>query len=325
MIDFRRLPIPLAWRTPLIKRARRMQRKWRPAIRLKLGRLGPLPGFVIIGAAKSGTTTLYDTLSRHPQVIPALLKETNYFSKAKSRGEDWYRTYFYHSGYDCKGQRIAGEASPKYLLDPQVPERVARLLPDVRLIAILRDPADRAISHYHHTAWLGYDVMPIDEAVDSAIDSIDPFKNCPWPETYAHLTENRAVQANGKAHLIGNLTAFGLYANQLAHWFQYFDQERLLLIKSEDFFADPGRTFANICRYLDIDEMPVDIVKKRNVGSYPTPDEEVRFKLRAFYEEPNRRLDSLTGTRFGWNQDPSKLAGSATSPASEPLSASSNS
>ena len=115
-----------------------------------------LPDFVIIGAMKSGTTSLYRFIVKHPAIVPAAKKEVHYFSIWYKFGELWYRSHFptnlsRRRFYKKTNQKLlSGEASPVYLFYPVVPGRMKELLPDVKLIVILRNPVDRAYSHYHH-------------------------------------------------------------------------------------------------------------------------------------------------------------------------------
>ena len=118
--------------------------------------LRDLPDFAIIGAQKAGTTSLYNFITKHPAIAPASIKEVEYFSMRYSLGESWYRSNF---PMDLSRRRLAkkinqeiitGEASPYYLFHPTAPNRMKDLLPDAKLIVILRNPVDRAYSHYHH-------------------------------------------------------------------------------------------------------------------------------------------------------------------------------
>ena len=126
--------------------------------RLITSPLRSLPDFVIIGAMKSGTTSLYDFLIKHPAIAPAAKKEVMYFSTwyKYKLGKLWYRSNFptnlsRSAFYKKTTQRLlSGEASPPYLFYPMVPGRMKGVLPDVKLIVILRNPVDRAYSHYHH-------------------------------------------------------------------------------------------------------------------------------------------------------------------------------
>src|SRR5436309_16134274 len=107
-----------------------------------------LPDFIVIGAQKSGTGSLYAYLNGHPDVAGARVKEVHYFDLHYHRGVDWYLDQFPDEA--AARPRCTGEASPYYLFHPHAPRRAFDLVPDARLIALLRDPVDRAISHYHH-------------------------------------------------------------------------------------------------------------------------------------------------------------------------------
>src|SRR5215216_7751234 len=135
-------------------------------------KLRPLPDFLVLGAQKAGTTALYAYLRRHPQIAGPSWKEVSFFDRHYARGESWYRGNFPSRPATWLARRragaepIVGEASPGYLFHPHAPQRVATLLPNVRLIALLRDPVDRALSHYHHELALGRESLSFEEAIE---------------------------------------------------------------------------------------------------------------------------------------------------------------
>jgi hypothetical protein len=111
---------------------------------------GELPDFVVIGTQKGGTTFFYELLSNHPLVRPAVTKELHFFDRNKNfdKGVDWYRRCLPESER-VDGQRtVTGESSPSYLFSAQAPARMAEVIPDAKLVALLRNPIDRAYSHY---------------------------------------------------------------------------------------------------------------------------------------------------------------------------------
>src|SRR6266540_2331415 len=119
-----------------------------------------LPGFLVIGTKRGGSTSLYEYLIRHPDVAGCLLtKGSHYFDVNFGRGWSWFRAAFPLAG----GRRtIAGEASPYYMFHPLAPQRIAAALPEVRLIAVLRDPVERAWSHYRYERHRGYEDLPFE-------------------------------------------------------------------------------------------------------------------------------------------------------------------
>src|SRR5947209_8592328 len=158
MTCFVRLPAELVPRVP--EPARKVLRSTVRAYGRATVAVRPLPNFLILGAQKAGTTALYAYLRWHPEITGPSFKEVSFFDRHYARGERWYRAHF-----PARRRPFVGEASPSYLFHPLVPERVARLLPDARLVAILRNPVDRAFSHYQHEVSLGREPLSFEEAV----------------------------------------------------------------------------------------------------------------------------------------------------------------
>ena len=125
--------------------------------------LRPLPTALIIGAQKAGTTALYAWLRQHPTVVGPSWKEVNYFDRRYAKGERWYRGNFPRA----RGATVVAEASTGYLFHPLAPERAKALLPDARLIALVRDPVSRAYSHYQHEVALGREPLSFEDAIDA--------------------------------------------------------------------------------------------------------------------------------------------------------------
>ena len=130
------------------------------------------PDFVIIGAQKSGTTSLYDFIVKHPAIESAAKKELHYFSWFYACGDKWYRSNFPTNlsssrFYKDVGQKLlTGEASPTYLFYPMVPGRMVKALPNVKLIVILRNPVDRAYSHYNHNIRHKHETLSFEKALE---------------------------------------------------------------------------------------------------------------------------------------------------------------
>lgn len=117
------------------------------------------PDFIIIGVQKGGTTSLYSYLTQHPQIAPATQKEIHYFDFNFDKSTDWYCSHFSTSS---EGEYLlAGEASPYYIFHPQVPQRIYDLFPQVKIIALLRNPVERAISHYYYYIKIQYESLSL--------------------------------------------------------------------------------------------------------------------------------------------------------------------
>ncbi|HEV2894458.1 MAG TPA: sulfotransferase, partial [Actinomycetota bacterium] len=157
--------------TKLARRAARWsaQAYARPTAGLRL-----LPDYLIIGAQRAGTTSLHRYLIQHPGVRTTLrTKGVHFFDTAYGRGMSWYASRFptkLTAWYVARRHGVelrTGEASPYYLFHPHVPARVAEHLPQVRLIALLRDPVGRAYSHYQHEVARGFETLSFEEAIEA--------------------------------------------------------------------------------------------------------------------------------------------------------------
>ena len=252
---------------------------------------GALPDFVIIGAKKSGTTSLYHLLSRHPLVEPAASKELHFFDVLFEQGVEWYRSCFPKSRSVDGRETITGEATPGYLFYPAIPERMAQVIPDARLIALLRNPVDRAYSDYQHQVRQGWETGTFDEAVEEAMELLGKEGDAPEPE-------DRRVSINIARH---EYLSKGIYVDQLSRWSEFFTEERLLILKSEDLFEHPRETLKVTLDFLALPEWEPDTWEIRKKGRYEEGmDPATRHKLEEFFEPHNRRLYEFLGRDLGW-------------------------
>jgi Sulfotransferase domain len=178
-----------------------------------------LPNFLGIGTARAGTTWLDTMLRNHPDVyLPTQRKEVHFFDQYYDRGLDWYKTFFPVAEQSSNYQKI-GEITPRYLFDIHTPERIQMTLADVKLIVMLRNPADRAYSHY------GFCVRELNEQ-----RSFDQFVR--------QTTE---------------VVEIGRYANQIERYFSCFDQENILILIYEEVMQDKEKALQEIADFLEID------------------------------------------------------------------------
>ena len=132
--------------------------------RLASGHMRSLPDFIMIGGMKCGTTSLFQYLQQHPGVSRVYVEEVHFFDLHYGRGLNWYRAHFPVKG---KGEAtICGDDSPYYIFHPLVPARVREDVPGAKLIALLRNPVDRAYSHYHHELRRGREDLSFEKALD---------------------------------------------------------------------------------------------------------------------------------------------------------------
>jgi hypothetical protein len=256
-----------------------------------------LPNFLVIGAQKAGTTTVYDNLIKHPQVLPADIKEVHFFDNNWAKGPNWYRAHFDLKSKLCgargsagEGASVTGEASPYYLFHPLVPARVKQICPKVKLIAIFRNPVDRAYSHYHHEKRKMREPLSFEEALEQE-------------EQRLAGEEERILGrtvTSSFAHQHYSYKARGEYARQMRRWLEYFPREQFLLLESGALNRDFTGTFARVYDFLGLAHQDLPAPKRSNVGSYDKMLPETREALTAYFAPLNEELFEIAGERFEW-------------------------
>ncbi len=265
---------------------------------------GTLPNFLVIGAMKSGTSSLAYHLGRHPDIFVSPKKELYFFNDRFDRGLDWYRSQFTEGA----GSAVIGEATASYIYDRVALDRMAEIVPEARLLAILRDPVDRAYAHYWHEIGRNREHLPFAAAVAAE------------PERLATLPE-------GERRYLAYLDR-GRYRDQLERVRTRFPRERLHVEIFEDLRDRPVEVFGRVAEFLGVDPSKLrggvsqalnpylefrsrwlrdrtrrfpkparDLVGRFNTvkASYPPMDPALRRELAAHFAEPNRALEAWLG------------------------------
>ncbi len=255
----------------------------------------PMPDFVIIGAQKGGTTFLYHLLIQHPLVKPAVRKEVHFFDRHFEKGIEWYRQSFPDPKWKGGRKIITGEASPSYLIHPLVAERMAETVPQARLIVILRNPVDRAFSHYQMQVKRGQEPRAFEEVVEAELTRLRAEGN----ET-AEGTSHDGFEQQMKLLYLSR----GVYVDQLLRWRKFFSTEQMLVLSSEGLFERPVETLKVVLDFLDLpgwEPEASELRKKRHKGDYEQEmDPSTRRRLEEFFEPHNGRLYGYLGVDFGW-------------------------
>jgi sulfotransferase family protein len=209
-----------------------------------------MPNFLIIGAMKSGTTALYYYLEQHPEIYMSPVKEPNFFSSQEQENAADAVTHieaYQHLFRGVSGERAIGEASPSYLYEPGATAEIRRYVPEAKLIAILRNPIDRAYSHFLHM-------------VRSGTEPLDDFAQ-------ALREEEEGIH---KERIFQDYIGRGLYYNQLKRYFGTFRREQVRVYLYEDLNGAPISTVQNAFRFLKVDDSFVpDVSLRRNVSGHP--------------------------------------------------------
>lgn len=267
---------------------------FRPGLwRVLTGPVRVLPDFIIIGAGKSGTSSLYNYLIQHPNIYSAKIKEVNYFIRKWTK---WYRPNFptifqkFYVKKLLKKPFLTGEASPFYLLHPNVPKKVYEKIPDVKLIIILRDPVDRAFSQYNQWKNTDFENLTFEEAIKT--------EKIKTREEWQNYTDEEIPDS--RKNVKYSYLEGGLYFEQIKRWLDVFPRNQILILKAEDFFSFPSKISSEVFEFLGAPPFEVDSTKKFNVGQYSQIEPNTEKSLRIFFQPYNKKLYELLGKDFQW-------------------------
>lgn len=237
-----------------------------------------LPQFIGVGVQKGGTTSLHTILSQHPDIYLPQRKELQYFSLNYAKGIEWYRDQF-----KCKKEdQLCGEISPYYIFHPCAILRISEVMPDVKIIILLRDPVDRALSQYFHSRRLGLENLPLQKALCMEIERLSGADE--------RLLDDHEFH---KSHQEHSYLSRSKYSLQLQQVFEYFSKEQVFLRKSEDLFENPTLLCDELFDFLNVKKsQKIHFKKNMHQGCYSyTSDHEIliakkqlEFNLRDTYK-----------------------------------------
>jgi sulfotransferase family protein len=255
----------------------------------------PLPDFIILGAQKCGTTSLHHYLRQHPQLVSSpYRKEIHFFDGGVNskldifeKGETWYRAHFPAREATGSAQKTF-EASPVYIFNPLVAKRIAGLIPEARLIIILRNPTDRAISHYFHERKLNREPLPMLDAMHAEEERLKP------------VLESRNYKDERFIHY--SYKSRGRYHEQIKRYFDYFPKANIFIADSRELLTEPRNMLRRLFEFLEVDPgftvkdlKPLNVAANK-VGAAPG----IRAYLDSYFKPHNQALYELVGDDYGW-------------------------
>lgn len=267
------------------------QRVRHPASRAGLTDEVLKPSFFIIGSQKCGTTSLFRYISNHPQVIPPIIKEIHYFLHP-DRGLDWYFAHFPRRP-ESDTTFVTGEASVSTINLNRAPRLIGEIDANARIMALARDPIDRAISQYYNYRQWGIDDRSLEDAINQELD----------------LLENMGSGEEYWKKQLG-YTWLGLYAKDLERWFAAFPAEQVSILITEEMQAEPASTVDGIFQFLGLPPHKLERFDKHHRGRYDDQDQSrVRERMKAFFRGPNEQFFELIGRRLDWGGEEARYAG----------------
>lgn len=257
------------------------------------------PGFLIVGAQRCGTTALYKFLVEHPAVLGAgLHKGVHYFDTAYGKGGAWYQGHFPLLATARRVERqvgvrpITGEASPYYMFHPLAPERIAHDLPDAKVIAVLRDPVERAYSAYTHERARGFETEPFERALDLEAQRLEG-------EEERLRADPRAVSLHHQHHAY---VARGHYIHQVERLEQVLGPERLLVLDFDDLFGDLGRSLPPLLDFLGLPAWSRESIQKKNARPRSRLPGDIRARLEDHFAPYDEKLAAWWGRTPSWRR-----------------------
>lgn len=278
--------------------ARRTARRLSRIVTAPTANLRSLPDFLIIGAQRAGTTSLFRYLAAHPSVIPPTLmnKGIHYFDMHFDRGPVWYRSHFPTDAYRAWTRRrtggdvLTGEGSPYYVFHPLGADRIADAIPDAKVILMLRDPIARAHSQYQHEVARGFETLPFEEALACEEERLEgEEERMRHDPTYVSFS-----------HQHHSYVARGRYAEQIRRWQTWYPADRFLVIDAGEFFADPDAGYRRVLEFLGLPGRSLPEYRRLNAHTYGGMSDEAAAMLRSRFVEPNRQLVRLLGRELSW-------------------------
>ena len=210
----------------------------------------------------------------------------------------WYRANFptnlsrHYFAKKTDQKLLSGEASPDYLFYPMIPGRMKKILPDVKLVAILRNPVDRAYSQYNHSVRLNAETLSFEKAIESEEGRCAREKE-------RMIRDPNFVPKHYRSH---SYLSRGIYADQLEGWFRHYGRERFLILTTEDMRKNTQRTIDQAFDFLGVSSFQVENPRDLNVGSYKGMNGATRKSLVEYFRPHNERLSKLLQRSFNWDK-----------------------
>jgi tetratricopeptide (TPR) repeat protein len=248
------------------------------------GRKEKAPDFIIIGATKCGTTSLFNYLNNCSQILLPNKKELNFFNCFFYLGIEWYLPQF--ASITDEDEFLTGEASPNYFHTPESMWRIKKVFPKIKLIVLLRNPVERTISSYYQQRRSGIAQKPLELLISQEMEYLKKLTST----QVANISDSNAYNILGS-----------LYVYKIQKWIECFSREQILIIKSEDFYNNTSHSMSQVFNFIGIPDCPLEHYPVGNSGSYPPINSKIRNILADYFALYNRKLEEFLGIKFNWD------------------------
>ena len=256
-----------------------------------------LPGFLIVGAQRCGTTSMYLALSQHPAVLKAVLhKGVHYFDTGYDHGLAWYQGHFPLRVHAAFVRRATGEvpltfeSSPYYLFHPLAAQRISRDFPDIKLLVLVRDPVERAYSAHAHELARGYETEPFERALALEDQRLagEAERIVSQPGYLSHSHQHHAYRARGQ------------YADQLERLGELFGSDQVHVVDSGRFFTEPEPVYDGVLDFLRLRHHGYPVFERHNARPRSPLPEALRARLSEYFLPHDERLTRWLGRPPSW-------------------------
>lgn len=264
-----------------------------------------LPDFIIIGSGRAGTTSLYSYLIQHPSIYAAStynnkpVADLHFFEYMISDKISWYKSHFptiftkNYFKFKSKNNFVTGEYTSTYMYNRNVPKRIFKLIPAVKLIVILRNPVDKIYSTYSQQFFFNEFLSSFMDTINAELKRFEISKTLP---------ELSSVNPDFENFVQHNLIRHGIYFDYLKEWMKIFPRNQILIVDSEKLKNSTQESLNKIFKFLNVSSHNVSNLSKINVGKYPPINVLSKEFLIEFYKPYNQKLNNLLNTSFDWNK-----------------------
>jgi hypothetical protein len=262
------------------------------------GPLHLLPDFYILGGQKCGTTSMFVYLSKHPGILSPSSKDIRFFDKYFSKGVNWYKinfplklTKFFTRKKHSK--ILTGEGTERYLDHPFAPQRIKEITPDAKFIILLRNPVDRAHSHYTMIQRRNSEPSSFEKAIEDEEQRItEPFNKMLNDSNYYSDIYFRHAYLHR-----------GLYVDKIKRWMEVFPKEQFLIIQSEEFFKNPSKTYNDVLEFLGLPSHDLKTYEPIRKQKKSILKKQTQQKLQNYFKPHNEKLYNFLGKKFDWDDE----------------------
>ncbi|MEL6469792.1 MAG: tetratricopeptide repeat protein [Cyanobacteria bacterium J06623_4] len=258
--------------------------------------------FFVIGFAKTATTSLFNYLIQHPQILPPYCKEPHFFSKFAHYGMDWYLSQFPDTTFaDTQNKRqnkrfITGEGSINYIENLHAPQRIFEQFPQAKLIVSLREPVQRTLSDYHMWIREGWEHRPLEQVIDFELSQLAD-------STVKQLTKGDHWRYENRYGFVTSYLLRSLYVYHIQRWLAVFPREQFFFLEADQLSKAPQQTLSQLFDFLGVDDYHDINYRQHNRGAYYKKNQNnnsATTRLRAFFKPHNALLEACLERTFDW-------------------------